>query len=41
MDIDFVITWVDMEDPVWQTEFEKYSSKGKHSRNGTSKARFR
>lgn len=41
MDIDFVITWVDMEDPGWQTEFDKYSSNGKHSRNGTSKARFR
>ena len=25
MDIDFVVTWVDMEDPKWQAEFAKYS----------------
>ena len=27
MDIDFVITWVDMDDPKWQAEFAKYSGK--------------
>ncbi|MGM9824664.1 MAG: Stealth CR1 domain-containing protein, partial [Muribaculaceae bacterium] len=24
MDIDFVITWVDMNDPVWQEKFNRY-----------------
>lgn len=41
MDIDFVITWVDMNDPKWQSEFNQYCHTGNHSRNGTSKARFR
>ena len=41
MEIDFVITWVNMNDPEWQSEFNKYSNIGKNSRNGTSKARFR
>lgn len=41
MDIDFVITWVDMDDPKWQAEFEKYSGKKGNSKNGVSKARFR
>ncbi len=41
MDIDFVITWVDMNDPKWQAEFSKYSQKGDNSRNGVSEARFR
>lgn len=41
MEIDFVITWVNMDDPVWQREFNKYCNKGKNSKNGTSKARFR
>ncbi|MGM9679111.1 MAG: Stealth CR1 domain-containing protein [Bacteroidaceae bacterium] len=41
MDIDFVITWVDMNDPEWQREFNKYCNKGNNSKNGTSKARFR
>ena len=27
MDIDFVITWVDMNDPEWQAEYNKYSQK--------------
>ena len=27
MDIDFVVTWVDMEDPKWKAEFSKYSGK--------------
>lgn len=41
MDIDFVVTWVDMDDPAWQAEFEKYSGKGDNAKNGVSKARFR
>ncbi len=41
MDIDFVITWVDMNDPGWQTEFLKYSGAGDNPRNSVSKARFR
>lgn len=41
MDIDFVITWVDMDDPKWQTEFAKYSGKKDNTKNGVSKARFR
>ena len=41
MDIDFVITWVDMSDPRWQTEFAKYSRKKENTKNGISKARFR
>ena len=27
MEIDFVVTWVDMDDPKWQEEFVKYSGK--------------
>jgi hypothetical protein len=41
MDIDFVITWVDMDDPKWQAEFAKYSDKKENTKNGVSKARFR
>lgn len=41
MDIDFVVTWVDMNDPEWQKDFMKYSGKGNTSRNGVSTARFR
>ena len=42
MDIDFVVTWVDMDDPDWQTEFSKYSTDKKNTtKNGISKARFR
>lgn len=40
-DIDFVITWVDMNDPKWQSKFSTYSSNKNHSKNGVSKARFR
>ena len=39
--IDFVITWVDMNDPAWQEEFAKYSGNRENSKNGVSKARFR
>jgi len=41
MDIDFVITWVDMNDPQWQEQFSKYSRGGGNTKNGVSKARFR
>ncbi len=41
MDIDFVVTWVDMADPKWQEEFSKYSHKKGNSKNGVSEARFR
>ncbi len=41
MDIDFVITWVDMNDPEWQAEFAKYSGGRSEPKNSVSKARFR
>jgi len=41
MDIDFVVTWVNMEDPEWKTEFEKYSGRKDNEKNGVSVARFR
>lgn len=39
--IDFVITWVDMNDPKWQAEFARFSDKKNGSKNGLSEARFR
>lgn len=41
MDIDFVVTWVDMADPKWQEEFEHYSNRKREEKNGVSDARFR
>jgi hypothetical protein len=41
MDIDFVVTWVDMEDSKWKAEFSKYSGKKENEKNGVSEARFR
>ena len=41
MDIDFVVTWVDMNDPEWQEEFSRFSQKKKEEKNGVSEARFR
>lgn len=41
MDIDFVVTWVDMDDPEWQAEFAKYSGNKSNTKNGVSEARFR
>jgi len=41
MDIDFVITWVDMNDPKWQGDFSKYSGRKENTKNGVSEARFR
>ena len=41
MEIDFVITWVDMEDAQWKKDFAKYSGKIDNSKNEFSEARFR
>ena len=41
MTIDFVITWVDMNDPKWQEDFAKYSGKINNFKNEVTEARFR
>lgn len=41
MEIDFVVTWVDMDDPKWIESFSKYSGKIDNSKNELSEARFR
>lgn len=41
MGIDFVVTWVDMDDPKWKDEFSKYSGKIDNTVNESSEARFR
>lgn len=41
MDIDFVVTWVDMNDPEWQKDFFKYKGVKEEEKNGVSAARFR
>ncbi|MDR1527433.1 MAG: stealth family protein [Dysgonamonadaceae bacterium] len=41
MDIDFVITWVDMNDPQWQKDFATYAGKINNNTNEFSEARFR
>jgi len=41
MEIDFVVTWVDMDDPIWKDEFSRYSGKIDNSVNELSEARFR
>ncbi|WP_293298908.1 Stealth CR1 domain-containing protein [Pedobacter sp. UBA4863] len=41
MEIDFVITWVDMNDPKWKQDFAKYSGKIDNTKNEVSEARFR
>ncbi len=41
MEIDFVITWVDMDDPKWQKEFAQYSGKIDNTKNEMAVARFR
>jgi len=41
MEIDFVITWVDMNDPKWKLDFAKYSGRIDNSKNEVSEARFR
>jgi len=39
--IDFVITWVDMDDPKWKEDFAKYAGKIDNKKNEISEARFR
>ncbi|HBK40684.1 MAG TPA: hypothetical protein DDZ57_03825, partial [Porphyromonadaceae bacterium] len=39
MEIDFVITWVDMNDPRWQKDFAIYSGKIDNTVNELSEAR--
>lgn len=39
--IDFVITWVDMEDPKWKADFTMYSGKIDNATDAMSEARFR
>ncbi len=41
MDIDFVLTWVDMDDPTWQQQYNEYAHNKENSSNGVSVARFR
>lgn len=41
MEIDFVVTWVDMNDPKWKKDFATYSGKIDNSKNEVSEARFR
>lgn len=41
MEIDFVVTWVDMNTPEWQEEFARYSNKQRNEKNGVTEARFR
>ena len=41
MDIDFVVTWVDMNDAEWQADFAKYAGSRKNTENGVCEARFR
>lgn len=41
MEIDFVVMWVDMNDPVWQADFSKYSGRARTDNNSVSDARFR
>ncbi len=41
MEIDFVITWVDMDDPQWKADFAKHSGKIDNLKNEMTEARFR
>ena len=41
MDIDFVVTWVDMADTEWKKLFDSYSGRSDNEKNGVSDARFR
>lgn len=41
MQIDFVVTWVDMNDPKWQHDFARSKGKIDNTRNEVSVARFR
>lgn len=39
--IDFVVLWVDMDDPKWRADFEKFSGRAREDKNSVSAARFR
>lgn len=41
MEIDFVVSWVDMDDPKWRADFAKYSGIIDNRKNEVSEARFR
>lgn len=41
MDIDIVVSWVDMDDPAWKADFAKYKGVVDNSTNHLSEARFR
>ncbi|HET9054335.1 MAG TPA: Stealth CR1 domain-containing protein [Cyclobacteriaceae bacterium] len=41
MDIDFVVTWVDMDDPAWQRDFAAHSGRIDNTKNEVTEARFR
>ena len=41
MDIDIVVTWVDMSDPAWKAEFDRYAGNKENTANGVSETRFR
>ncbi len=41
MKIDFVVTWVDMDDPKWKADFAKHSGKIDNLKNEMTEARFR
>lgn len=41
MEIDFVVTWVDMNTPAWRKEFAQYAGEKDNEKNGVSDARFR
>lgn len=41
MEIDFVVTWVNMDDPEWKKEFALYSRRQTNEKNGVTEARFR
>lgn len=41
MEIDFVITWVDMNDPKWKESFAQHSGRIDNTKNEVSEARFR
>ncbi len=40
-EVDFVVTWVDMDDPKWKESFSKYTGKIDNTVNEKSEARFR
>ncbi|MCL2416815.1 MAG: Stealth CR1 domain-containing protein [Bacteroidales bacterium] len=40
-EIDFVVTWVDMDDPKWKKTFAEYSGRTENEKNSVSVARFR